>query len=291
MHTASLLRRLAFAVCGVFALASTAFADPALWVAHSDTATVYLFGTFHALRPDTHWGSAKLDKAIADAREIWLEIADPGDTAGVAPLVLRYGMDKDHTLSSKLTPDELARLDAAARKAGLANGAAALEAMRPWLAMQILDFKAIQAAGFSLTDGVDVALRAAGMRAGKPVGGLETAEQQIRMFADLPPADEVALLVETASDIEKEPDELSLLFGAWVTGDIDTLAMLLVDDDSPLNHRVIFADRNKAFAERVAAMLQASGTVLVAVGVGHFVGRGGMLELLEARGIKVERLQ
>ena len=38
-------------------------AEPALWVAHTPTATVYLFGTVHLLTGKTVWRSPRIDHA------------------------------------------------------------------------------------------------------------------------------------------------------------------------------------------------------------------------------------
>ncbi|KAK0357763.1 hypothetical protein LTR94_038113, partial [Friedmanniomyces endolithicus] len=48
------------------------------------------------------------------------------------PLVQQYGLSPDKPLSSILTAEEMAELDAAARTVGMS--AAQLDPMRPWLA-------------------------------------------------------------------------------------------------------------------------------------------------------------
>ena len=45
--------------------ATSSHAEPALWVASSPTATVYLFGTVHMLKQDLPWRSPRIDHAIA----------------------------------------------------------------------------------------------------------------------------------------------------------------------------------------------------------------------------------
>ena len=58
--------------------------------------------------------------------------------------------------------------------------------MRPWLAGLTLAVAPLLKAGMDPARGVDKLLKAQMLAAGKPVDGLETAEQQIRFLADLP---------------------------------------------------------------------------------------------------------
>lgn len=40
---------------------------PALWVIKDADSTLYLFGTVHVLKPETPWGTARVDQAFASA--------------------------------------------------------------------------------------------------------------------------------------------------------------------------------------------------------------------------------
>ena len=62
-----------------------------------------------------------------------------------------------------------------------------LNAMRPWLAAVQLSLIPVVKAGYDPKSGVETVLTAEAKSAGKAQNALETAEQQIRFFADLPP--------------------------------------------------------------------------------------------------------
>ena len=51
-------------VFAAFFLVAVAKSEPALWVVKGPHATVYLFGTVHALDKEHSWRSAKIDAAI-----------------------------------------------------------------------------------------------------------------------------------------------------------------------------------------------------------------------------------
>src|SRR5579859_5500719 len=107
-------------------------AEPAIWVVKGPHATVYLFGSIHALKPDEPWRSAKIDAAIQQSQSLWLEVPNVDDAASMQPLIMQLGLDTAHPLSSKLTPEQETKLNKAA--AGLPGGSAMLDMMKPWLA-------------------------------------------------------------------------------------------------------------------------------------------------------------
>jgi uncharacterized protein YbaP (TraB family) len=53
----------------------------------------------------------------------------------------------------------------------------------------------------------------------------------------------------------------------------------------------LLTDRNRAWAAALAARLKMRGTILFAAGAGHFIGAGSVIEQLEARGVRVSRVQ
>jgi uncharacterized protein YbaP (TraB family) len=141
-------------------------------------------------------------------------------------LVLRYGIDPAHPLSTLLTAQERARLDAAAKAAGVPGGGGALNIMRPWLAALTLSVAPLLKAGLDPKQGVDKQLKAQMEKAGKPVHGLETAEEQIRFLADMPPAVQLSFLRETMHDTDNAATELGSLVDAWKRGDTAAIAHL-----------------------------------------------------------------
>src|SRR6516225_8864504 len=97
-------------VCALVATAGRAAAEPAIWVVRGPHAAVYLFGTIHALAKDQSWHSTKIDAAIQQSQTLFLEVSNIDDVAAVQPLMMQFGFDPDHPLSSKLTSDQLAKL-------------------------------------------------------------------------------------------------------------------------------------------------------------------------------------
>jgi uncharacterized protein len=267
-----------------------AAADPALWVVRDEDSTIYLLGTVHVLRPDTVWRTPAIDKALAEADELWIEV-EADDPAAMQPLVARYGLDPANPLSSKLTPEQKARLDAAA--AGMGASGAALEPLRPWLAGLTLSVGPLVKAGYDPASGVETKLKAAARAAGKPIRTLETLEQQIGFFADLPPAVELAFLLSALDEMDTGPATLDALVAAWSAGDQEALNALMVSEmaaDYPELYQALLVDRNKDWAGQIQTLLAGKGVTVIAVGAAHLVGDDSVQVQLLARDIAVERL-
>ncbi len=272
-------------------LAWPALAEPALWVAKQGDATVYLFGTVHALKPDLKWETPRIAKAFAESQQFWME-ADDADPKTMQPIVAELGIDRAHPLSTLVPAAELPRLDAAAKSAGL-PGEPALEPMRPWLAALTLATLPIVKAGYDPAKGVDNVLKAKALAAGKPVHGLETAEQQIHFFADLPQARQVEMLRSVLDEVAGGTAEVEEIMAAWEKADLATIDKDMNQDDAekyPDLHAILIVNRNTAWAAKIADWLKAGkGVTFLAVGAAHLVGRDSVQEALKARGISVAR--
>ena len=272
-------------------LVAPVMARPALWVIRRADSTIYLFGTVHLLPDDTDWRYPALDKALAASNSLTIELTD--DTpVRMQALVLQYGLDPTHPLTDKLSPRENATLALAAQTAGVPGGVRTLQIMRPWLAALTLAVTPLLKAGLDPAHGVDKLLKAQMLAAGKPVNGLETAEQQIRFLADLPPAVELAFLRATLHDADQGSSELTELIGAWKAGDTAVIARLEDEDlrqREPALYQRLLVERNRNWAGKIAAMLQKPGTIFIAVGAAHLAGPDSVQAQLRKLGIEAVR--
>jgi len=288
-----LIRRWAFATALYLLLASVAAAHPALWVAKNDHATVYLFGTVHLLPSDTDWKFAALDKALDESQRLSIEIVDD-DASSMQALVMQHGVDMGSSLSSKLDAKDQGELQKAAETAKLPGGMAMLQPMRPWLAALTLTMAPLMQAGMDPNQGVDKVLKARMQQAGKPVDGLETAEQQIRMLADLPEAMQLDFLRQSFKEVAEGTAKLHELIDAWRDGDTAAIARIEDEDlrkDSPMLYRRLIVERNQAWAKTIAERMKQPGVSFIAVGAGHLAGPDSLQEKLRGLGVGVERVR
>lgn len=286
------LRRFCFAIAFALVASTPALADPALWVAKSATATVYLFGTVHVLPEGAKWHYPALDKALADSDTLYME-EDDDDPVGMQMLVLQYGMDLQHPLSEQLNDTDRARLDAAAKAIALPGGAATLNAMKPWLAALTITVAPIVKAGYDPKSGADKQLQRTFKADGKTVDAFETAEQQIKYFANLPAALQLDLLRNVLDDYAKGPAQIKALIYAWQAGDVDAIAKNVngsMREQYPDLYDVLLVDRNKNFTRRIETLLKGHGTIFVAIGAGHLAGPDSVQAQLAKLGSETERV-
>jgi len=262
---------------------------PALWVIRDADSTLYLFGTVHVLRPDTAWGSARVDAAFDSADQIWLEISNPDDQAAIMPLVQQHGLSPGRQLSHLITSGQLTLLDNAARSIGL--NAVGMDVFRPWLAALTLSVAPLIEAGYDPQSGVELVLKTRAEAAGKPVNGLETIDKQVRILAGMAEADQLVYLRSLLASWEDATVELDRLVDAWAAGDVDSLEKVAVAEmqtETPELYQALLVRRNIDWADQIQTLLEGSGTIFIAVGAAHLVGDDSVQEVLEDRGVTVE---
>jgi len=277
-------------LCILAAGALSSAAEPAMWVVKGPHSTVYLFGTIHALDTNHPWHSAKIDAAIQQSQSLWLEVPNVDDAASMQPLVMQLGLDMAHPLSTRLTPDQMTKLNKAA--AGLPGGPGMLEMMKPWLAGMMLSLAPVMQAGYDPNSGVELELKPEFTKANKPVKGFETMEQQIHYFADMSDKAQLDFLVSELDDADSAVDKFKELVAAWYSGDVaklDALNNAEFRDKYPDLFQLLVVKRNQNFTSQIQDLLKGDGVAFVAVGAGHLVGKDGVPSMLEKQGYKVAR--
>lgn len=289
-----LLRRAAAGLASVLALsfAGSALAEPALWAIKDHDSTIYLFGTIHVLKPDTAWRSAKIDKALTSSGDLTLEIVGADDMAVMQPLILKYGIDQAHPLSSKIAADKYQHATEVAQAGGVPPQA--LNMMRPWLAAVSLSMLPVIKAGYDPKSGVEFVLANEIKAAGKAQKAFETPEQQIRFFADLPAKTEADFLNSTLDEIDEGVGKIDKMVAAWAAGDTAALEAQFISEmrgQYPELYDLLITQRNQDWAQQLKIKLAGSGVSFVAVGSGHLVGPDSVQAQLAKLGIKAERVE
>lgn len=292
---ARLVRGITTALAGLLVLAGTAAAQPAFWVVKDADSTVYLLGTVHLLKPETKWHSDKLDAAMAEAKELWLELPTTNAEAMQAEmmaLVSRFGLAPATPLSKDLTPAEMKTLDEAAKVAGLS--ASQLNVFRPWFAALTISTASMTRAGYDPASGVDSKVEAIFRARNIAPKGFETAEEQIKVFASMPRAQELEYLRETMEEYADAPVELDRMVTQWAAADITGMEQLFVTEmktEEPDLYASLLVNRNANWVVKIEEMLKGSGTSFIAVGAAHLIGPDSVIAMLDARGVKAERVQ
>ncbi len=265
---------------------------PALWQVKDADTTIYLFGTVHVLKPGIDWFKGGVKQAFDASDELVLEIIEPENPGEMAQMMAGKAMATDRVaLSTRLAPDAAQKYRAAMVAAGVPWQS--FEAFNPWMAGMILSVAPLQKLGYQSDIGAEKILRAAAEKAGKKVGALETVEQQLNFFADLPMAQQVQFLNATVEGMDGMEGEFAALLNHWQTGQPEKLADEMNDSlkTTPELAQVLLINRNANWAKWIKARLDQPGTVFVAVGAGHLAGKGSVQDQLKTLGIASARVK
>lgn len=262
-----------------------------LWTVQGRHNTVYLLGSIHVLRPDDGRLPRAAEAAYDDAEQLVMEI-DMDDAAAADPAALLRAMQRaallpqGRSLRDVLGSDYEA-INARARQSGI--DLALLDRFAPWFVAVTLLQVELARRGFSPEFGIEHSLAARAGRDGKPIAGLETAEQQFAAMGGLPLAQQKRFLLMTLEETGQIDAQLDELVRAWRDGDADTLARILTAEFAgfPELYRPLTEDRNRAWMDHLVDLLDDRDDYLVVVGALHLVGRHSVVDLLEQRGYEV----
>lgn len=249
----------------------------------------HLFGTVHALPPDTRWQRPAITQALAAADRLVLEIAEPLDQtiagAALTDLAGTEGLPPPSERIGASHRDQLARVY---RKLGLTD--ADFVDTESWAVALQLAAIAGQKAGSDPESGVEPALRR--MAAGKPVAGFETIRGQFGVFDALPPREQKILLQEVTAEAASDSSEEAAMIALWLRGDDLGIAREANEGflANPALHMALLTNRNRAWADQLDAMLKAGGRPFVAVGAAHLAGSDSLQRLMMARGWEIRRV-
>jgi uncharacterized protein YbaP (TraB family) len=273
---------------------AAAAARPALWRIGDEDTTVYLFGTVHVLPPELSWRTRPVEDALNASKAVYFETDVNPNQIALAQMAQRLGMyAPPEKLSDHLTPEQRAAVAKASAK--LSAPMAIIDTMKPWLAAMTLSEQTIANAGYDPNSGVERTLLPMATAAGKDIRKLETVEEQLLVFADLPEKVQIDYLISGIDEIDKEPTLLGDLVSAWSKGNVEKLDKIMIEDDledTPEVYQALLVNRNKNWTVKLDALVKSEpGVFFVAVGAGHLAGKDSVLGMLTAKGYKVERVE
>jgi uncharacterized protein YbaP (TraB family) len=266
-------------------------ADPAIWVVKDPDTTIYLFGTFHALDGKSDWFNDEVKTAFDQSSEVVLELPPMEDKAALQPVVMKYAIDASgKPLSEKLSPAAKEKYTKVLAEMGAPP--TAFDKFRPFFAALTVIMAGAQKIGMTGEQGAEAVLTRAAKEGKKPISGLETVDYQMSLFAGLSEADQIKMLEETLSELDKLAEVFGEMNKHWTSGDAEGMAKLMneMNDQSPAMYKTLLTDRNANWAEWIDTRLDKPGVVFMGVGAGHLGGKDSVQDLLAKRGIKSERI-
>lgn len=268
---------------------------PLLWSVSDADNTVYLLGSFHALRAGDYPLAPSVNAAFADAERVAFELSpNEMESPTIAPMMMAAAaLPAGQDLRSTLSPATWTKLEAYSAERGLPL--ASFSGIEPWFVALVVSMTELERMGLDPQQGLDRHLIAQAMQAGKATSGLETAAEQIAALDSMTPTEQQQALDEALTEAADFQAQMEDLHAKWRRGDADGLEALMGADmrvHYPQLYQRINVDRNQAWLPKVQAMLddEHHDDSLVVVGSLHLLGDDGLVALLRSKGYTVERV-
>ena len=264
--------------------AAVKYAKGLLWkIEAPGTGSSWLFGTIHSDDRRVTALPEPVIKALDASSRFTMEAIIDGE--GVVHMAEAMYFSDGRTLEQVAGKE----LYAESVKALAARGIPTLgvEKQKPWVVMMALSMPPPKTGEY-----LDLILQDRATRQNKPVSGLETIQEQVAVFDELPVPDQVALLKEAVQEQDTFEKDLEEMIEAYLARDIAALAEAGAQhkpDNDRLHRSVmdrLLTRRNTRMAARLGPILK-DGSAFIAVGAAHLPGESGLLNLLEKAGYRV----
>jgi uncharacterized protein len=274
-------------------VAASADASGLSWrVTAPEGGSLYLIGTVHAARPDFYPLPDPITEAFEVADTLVLEV----DTTAVDPAAAaRFGREHGtlldgRTLEDLLGTEDWRRASEWGRKLGIPQHR--LAKMRPWLAAVTLVSLEIRRIGLDSALGMEMHFATRAVEREMPILELETLVEQLSALSNLSSEAETEFLKQSLTTADEFEASVNTIVDSWLAGDADAMQRVLEDsyDGADEIYDAVMRARNQRWLPAIEKMLASDRVHFVAVGALHMVGEDGLVELLEERGYRVERL-
>ncbi len=279
-----------FFLLGLFLLAGNVLAETSLWQVSKGDSKLLLGGTVHVLSASDYPLPGLFEEAYRQSSRLVLEtdMEAINSPAFQQKMMMAMAYSDGRTLRSELSASTYQILEKYA--ASVQFPLDSFQHFKPTMVSLVLTVYELGRLGMAET-GVDGYFAERAMADGKPLGQLETAEQQLSYIASMGLGQEDELILSTVSDMQALPEMMTALKSAWRRGDNKALAQLGIvpmQDEFPELYQNLLVERNKRWMPQIEALLQTQETELILVGALHLAGDDGLLRQLSKRGYSVQ---
>lgn len=266
------------------------------WQVTAGETSVYLMGSIHFADESFY----PLRKDIVDAFKLSETLVVELDVNKIDPnaynrILLERGIYKDgSTIKDAVSEETWKQLQLQLQQLKLSYDD--IKNYKPGMLVLTLTAIQIMQMGLDPEQGIDMYFlnKAVSDKPLKKIVELETLEQQMNLFLDIP--DGELLLKESLYSMDEAEPIMTDMIRYWKNGDQDGMIKLIFEDalnDYPAFSEIydsLFYDRNRKMVAKIESMLkQQQGSYFLVVGSGHLVGDRGIVSALKEKGYKVVR--
>ena len=242
----------------------------------------YVFGTIHITCDATIENDVK--KALDETTQIVLEI-DMDDPAMTSKMMGGMYMKDGQKISDLVSEEEFAIIDALITKE-VGMPLKMVETIKPFFLIAMLYPKMIDCPMQSF----EQELIKIAVEQEEEINGLETIEDQMQVFEDIPYKDQVADLLKTAKDnLASDKETFKKMLELYEAENISAIVDMMDDDEnsSLAQHQdKLLENRNKNWISKISDYSKEQPT-FYGVGAGHLAGEFGVINLLKDAGYTV----
>jgi uncharacterized protein len=246
----------------------------------------YLFGTIHLIDESDFYFPKKLEKILSKSEVLTMEIGGIPDPRSVMKLMqLSEGsffdfFTQEQTDSLLIWVEEHTSLSQEAFEKMVDN-------MRPFVVSQLLTELDDQnpSAGMDNKKSYEVELEVIAKEEKLEIAGLETVEEQLGFFDQLPIEVHTEMVMHVLRTDSLAVDETELIVERYLAQDVDGLYALIAESSNEVEgmQELLIDTRNGRWIPIIEAMIAEKST-FIAVGSGHLGGPNGVIRLLEQLG-------
>lgn len=281
---------------------------PHMWRLTADNGNVITFiGSMHALADDSFPLPERVLEPYREAEAVVCEIDLYGFSNNFAKQLEVANTatyeDKSETLADHLSPEVYEGLTGYIDKMYGSGTMETYKHFKPWMLLSQCENAAVREAGLDPYKALDLEITRMATEDGKEIIEAEGTDYQFGLLASF--SDEMydmlfASYTPEYADMVVESNKK--LYEVWKTGDMEQTEKLLSSDADltygisnesqkalldEYNQKMLY-DRNIGMADCAEKVLKEHKNTYFMVGLAHFIGEGGILDLLEKKGYKIE---
>jgi len=269
-----------------------------IWQLSSGKTTVYLMGSIHFADQSFYPLRPEIEEAYSRSKFLVVELdINKTESDVYNKILLQKGSYSDGRTIKDVISNET-WLQLRQQLSDLNVSYDAVKTYKPGILVLTLTAVQVMQMGFDSQLGIDMHFLTKAAKTGKQVIELETLEQQINLFLNIPDGD--LLLKESLYSMQDSEQLMADMVQFWKQGDIAKMNKLLFEDainEYPAFAEIynrLFYERNQQMTRKIEQMLTSKVATkeayFVVVGGGHLIGEKGIVQKLKDKGYVVKRL-
>lgn len=247
----------------------------------------YLFGTIHLICPDDFFIPENLPASMEQCEKLVLEV-DMSDPTLMQKMQTGMVNPQMKNIKGDLSEEDIKLVNDALVQA-MGVGIDQMGIMKPWALSTMIAVTM----GLECKQPAQYEMELLKMAKEKelPIMGLETVEEQFAIFDNIPYERQLELLTDGIKNIEEDKELFVKIVDHYKAQDVFGLYKLMLEQEEMADFGEFLLDgRNKNWIPVMAESMKEK-TCFFAVGAGHLGGDNGVINLLKAKGYKVEAVK